>query len=522
MKIKQALTFFKEKIVDGTLQNQVFSDKKKYRVLLISVSLIMVLWQGFFVANRAGISTKHHRAGTTGFAHDFARHFLYYYYYEGLFPVAHRGDSAFVAEDYTADAARASLTEEGEKLVNEWGHWTRLGEHARIFCYLPNAYLRGSPENPSMLPFNAILFNIALQLIWFIFWRFRRPLLGIFIVVLLGSSPFLLYEVYRHENIFALIISSALIQLSLHLPLFKGEFKWKYVAIPIISGVLIGTFIHMRAENLPIIASCFLIYWLNKNLRWSKAILLSGLLIGSFVLTKNAWVSHFDSKWEEATEVVADNGGNPYVYPRNGGHVFWHPILCGFADYDTKYGFVWDDVALFDYSIPILKEKYGIEANYSGKWYLDDFYDEQEWYYQKFDEIPEYEFIMKDKVKQTISDDPGWYATILLKRVTGLFGRTSPVHLNVANIAVPVPWNGWMALPVLLLLWYCRAWFHMKLIIFTLPLAATSLIVYGGGNSTYNSIYHFLTLAIVLTWLTELIWNWYKKKKAEEANNTAT
>jgi hypothetical protein len=518
MKIKQALTFFKEKIVDGTLQNQVFNTKKKYRILLVAGSLVILLWQGFFIANRGGISSDHVRVGATGFAHKFAHHFLYYYYYEGLFPVAHRGDSAFVAEDYSAEAAHASLTEEGESLVNEWGHWTRLGEHARILCYMPNALLRGSPEKPSMLPFNAIMFNLALQLIWFVFWRFRRPLLGLLIVVLIGSSPFLLFEVYRNENIFALIISSALILLSLHIPLFKGEFKWKHVAIPILAGAIIGTFVHMRAENLPIIASCFLIYWLNKNLRWTKAIMLSGLLLGSFTLTKNAWISHFDGKWEEAKEVVADNGGNPYIYPRNGGHVFWHPILCGFADYDTKYGFRWDDVQQFDYSIPILKEKYGIDAKYSGKWHLDDYYDADKWYYEKFDEIPEYEFIMKDKVVQTISDDPGWFATILLKRVAGLFGRTSPVQINAANIAIPIPWNGWMALPVMLLLWYCRAWFYMKLLIFTLPLAATSLIVYGGGNSTFNSIYHFFTLAVVLSWIVELVWNRYVNKKVQQSD----
>jgi hypothetical protein len=37
-----------------------------------------------------------------------------------------------------------------------------------------------------------------------------------------------------------------------------------------------------------------------------------------------------------------------------------------------------------------------------------------------------------------------------------------------------------------------------------MPLAASSIIIYGGGNSTYNSLYPLLTVAMILSWLFEL------------------
>ena len=33
------------------------------------------------------------------------------------------------------------------------------------------------------------------------FWRLRKPLLGVLLVLLLGSDPFQVFEVYRNNNV---------------------------------------------------------------------------------------------------------------------------------------------------------------------------------------------------------------------------------------------------------------------------------------------------------------------------------
>jgi hypothetical protein len=61
-----------------------------------------------------------------------------------------------------------------------------------------------------------------------------------------------------------------------------------------------------------------------------------------------------------------------------------------------------------------------------------------------------------------------------------------------------VPGVGWLLLPILLLVSLMRRAFETKLILFTLPLAATALLVYSGGGTTNYGIAHLLALAVGL------------------------
>ena len=501
-------------LVNGESQSALLANPKKYRILLFAGMAFILLWQGLFFVNYDKIPTspEYIRQGTSGFSHSKAKHFLYFFHQKGIFPLASRMDSAFTAADHTPAGADKIIAEHGETLVNEWEHWSRLGESARIFCFLPGAYIYGTAK-PTIRPFNAMVLLFVLMFTWYMFWHYKRPWLGMFIILLAGSSPYVLAEIYRRENIFGVMAMHGLFQLALHLPLFKGKFKWKYLIIPAVAGIAIATAVNIRGEMLPIIASCFVIYLVNKEIKWLQRIALVAVLLVSYVGVKKGWESYFESKWTNALEVVTENGGNPYTGSRTGGHMFWHPVYCGLGDYDTEKGYKWHDTVPYTYAIPVLKEKYGIDLAYSGKYYIDEYYDDEEWYYKKFDEIPEYEEVVKEKVLADIKSDFGWYAMIVIKRIGGFFNNTSPVHLNFANFRIWIPWIGWLVLPILFLLWRIKAGFELKLLLFTLPMAASSIIIYGGGNSTYNSIFHLIGLALLFSWLFEDYLRWKKQRK---------
>ncbi|MBN1893496.1 hypothetical protein JW906_03330, partial [bacterium] len=84
------------------------------------------------------IPDRFRRRDVTGLAYSSASRFLYFYYYLHLFPLTSSAEKT-----YSAEGARRLLEENGHTLRMEHHHWTRLGEHGRIWCFLPDAWLRG-------------------------------------------------------------------------------------------------------------------------------------------------------------------------------------------------------------------------------------------------------------------------------------------------------------------------------------------------------------------------------------------
>jgi hypothetical protein len=506
MRLRAALDVFATEIAEAPSQRELCARRgPRCALVVFLVGLAIVLGlQGLVLANRATLP-KVSRQGTSGFSHHFAKHFVYHYYLNDLFPVAQR-DENFTAQDFTVEGARRQLDEKGASLVNEWGHWTRLGEHVRILTYAVDVLLRGVTENPDNRPFNILVLWVALACLWGMSCLVRRPVLGFIVTVLVGSSPYLLYETYQNKNIFGLHLSVGLLLTALYLPIIDDtKFRRAFYVLPVLAGLVLGTMVNIRAETLPILVCGLGAPFLRRELRWRRSLTLAGLLLLSHTATDKAWDASFNRKWDEAIAVVSAKGGNPYVYPRISSHNFWHPVFCGLGDYDTTHGYEWKDQVAYRYGVPKVKERYGIELRWNGTAYwLDETYDPQGFYYKKFDEVPEYEQVVKDKVLSDIAEDPLWYLGILGKRVAGFFGKTAPLALRVGPWALPIPWSGWLVLPVMGLLLLTRRWFLVKLLVFTTPLAASSIIIYGGGNSTYNSLYPLLTLAILVSWLFEL------------------
>jgi len=424
------------------------------------------------------------RDATSGFSHDKASHFIYFFYYTGYFPLA----TLNPAPEYSKQGAWKEIKENGNNLIMEYKHWSRLGENLRIIAYLPDAWINGSPQNPSIKAFNALIFTIALLSILFAFASIGKPLLGISLSVVTNITPFFIFEVYGRNNIFYLLASVFLIASAINIKFLTKEYKPRYyLLLPVFTGIITGFFSEIRGEVSAVLISVVLIYamWNEKIFKRIALIVLAG---ASFYLTKISIQKYFDYKFRQTYELVKKYGGHPYDGVRIKGHRFWHPVFCGLGDFDTKYGYKWNDTVAYNYAIPVLKKKYGLDLKYDGHSYaLSEYYDKDSLYYKKFDDYDEYEEVVKEKVLSDIKNDPLWYVVILLKRIIRIFTHT-----------VPFEDAGWITLFLFIWLWKQKKYSLVKFIIASLPLSITPFIIYSGSNTTYISYFSVIGISIIV------------------------
>ena len=457
---------------------------KHFHVLVVLFVLAFNVWL-FHYTESHEIDTEQKRRLTSGLSHDKARHFVYHYYYNDLFPVVSLAEN----KPYSQKGASDLLDAAGADLLMEYRHWARLGENSRIFAYMPGALIKGSPEAPSVKWFNAMVFVLALLICFLGFVRAGKKYLGGLLVLLVNITPFFWYEVYQNENVFALPGSVFLMVLGLNVPLlFRWVPFWKAFGLSALSGVLIGCFSEMRSEIVAVAGSAMLLHLFaatyNPRRRWA----LVAILAVGVVATRQSLRGYFEYKFQEAYEVVREHGGHPYTGLRIKSHLLWHPIFCGLGDFDTEYGFAWSDHVAYAYAVPAIKAKYGLAIRYTpGNYHTDYYYDRAKKYYVKFDEIGVYDGILREKVLTTIRNDPLWYIEILAKRSGRLLWRT-----------LPVPFLGFVMVGLWIYLFRKRRWDYLVLVLASLPLSVTPLLIFSGGNTVYNSMYSYIVLAMVV------------------------
>ena len=469
---------------------QIFSEehllKNKKKTIYVGILIILLFNIGLYNFTDYHQYRIQYRSKTTGFANDIARNFFYFYYYTGNFPLATLNKDL----KYSKDSAYKEIEQNGKDLIMEYRHWARLGENLRIICYYPNAIIKGSPENPRIKLFNTLIFILGLISVFVAFVRIGKPMLGIILVTIVNITPYFFYEIFINFNIFGLLASVFLIITGINLKLiFTGvNKKYLYFILPVISGIIIGFSSEIRGETSIVAGSSILIYILAKQTKYFFKIIMPVLLVLAMFSTKSAIKSYFDKKFEQTAELVAKHGGHVYTGKRISGHRFWHPVFCGLGDFDTKYGYEWNDIVAYVYAGPILKEKYNLDLNYiPGKYYIDEYYDKDSLYYKKHDEFEEYEQVVKEKVLHDIKNDPLWYITILFKRIIAIFTKT-----------LPFPFAGWITLLLSIYLIKKKEWDLLKLIIISLPLSFTPFFIYSGDGTTYNSFFPILGVAILL------------------------
>lgn len=483
--------------------------RRRAAVLVFGLAAI-VAWQAQFARNPGALESTFQQSGSQGLF--WVGDFVYFYYYLGLYPVSVAGPgymSVFgqgsrTPTDYSVEGARRFLTDNRTDLVMD-RLWTfRSGEYGRIFLYLPDLLLKGAPRDPSVLPCHAFVFIVSLCLVFLSCWAIRRPILGAALVVLLGSNPFQLFEVYANENVFGWPVSTALLVLALHLPMLRDESPARHSLwlVPLMTGCLLATVWTVRTEPVAIILSAAATYLVVAGrVGWRRRVGAVLVLVAAFWATSAAWEAYYRVKFNRAREVVAALGGHPMPQMVLVHHRFWHPVWMGLGDFDTKYGHAWWDLGAYRFALPILARKYPGEAPPALNAYslLNAFWDDDRVYRKLPDELPHYGEVLRADVLETIGRDPRWYLGILSRRAWRVLSETTPVQLAVGGWHLGVPFHGLVLLPLVGVLAAARSWMPLKLALFMLPLSLPALAIYSGQGTCFYSCYHLVAAAILVT-----------------------
>jgi hypothetical protein len=458
--------------------------KKKMVWGIVSYCIIF-----YFVGSWFQIPDFQSRQKTTGMAHHLAERFVYFQYYLGLFPVATLSENPGMSKE----AALDELKKNGSELVMEVEHWSRLGEHARIWAYMPNAILRGSAKKPSVRLFNTLVFLGALLTLYLGFHAAGQSLAGTLVTLMGAITPYFIYEIFGRQNVFGLLGAGFFLLIGLHAKsIFIGISKTYWICITLLSAIIIGFLAEIRNETIILLASLLCLIIFAKHKHWLFKFGVAAMALLAVVGTRNGIKSWFNSEFEEAKQIVASHGGHVYNGPRIEGHRFWHPVFCGLGDFDNDHGYRWDDVVAYQYAVPILNEKYHMNIKYNGGFHTQNYYDADSMYYVKFDEIPEYEEVVKEKVVRDITNDPWWYVSILFKRLLAIF-----------NQSLPIPFAGWLLIPAAFLIWKERRFEWISLLLASLALVATPLLIYSGDGATFNALFGFISVAFIAVLIFE-------------------
>jgi hypothetical protein len=91
------------------------------------------------------------------------------------------------------------LRDHPEALRTERGYIIRSGDLGKIWLFNVGTFLRGEAKGLSAFEFNSWFFTLGLVAILVAAWYIDRLLLGMLIVLLVGSHPFQLFEVYADQ-----------------------------------------------------------------------------------------------------------------------------------------------------------------------------------------------------------------------------------------------------------------------------------------------------------------------------------
>jgi hypothetical protein len=490
---------------------------------LAATLLIVIVWQALMF--RVPWPQTYEVRASSGLTEQ--DKFTYFLYYLNVFPVAStkNGLNYFFFMDnepiqqqpnrleYSRAAAQRLLREEPSTVVMEWGHTIRNGQLLLAYLYLPDAWRLGSPRDAEVRVTHGALFLLSLVAIVVMAWIVRRPLFGVVLVLLLGSSPFQMYEAYRHENIFSWPITAFGLLLALSMPLLFGRTMSRAYAVivAVVAGVFAATAGQIRPEPIVLLGGVFLAIAAATTLSRVTRIVVLALLLAATATTTLAWNGYFDHKFEEATRVVGGAGGHVLTGGRERFHTFWHPMWCGLSDFDRTHGYAWSDAQALTFAQPILKAKYGIDLPWwwgvKGKEEHartdEDYVDAAHLYYRIPFHVPHYDEVLRDKILGDIAADPMWYLGILRRRTWRILTEQVPVQLTVPWGALPIPFSGVLVLPLAAVAIRFRRWSELKVLLFSGAVSLPALLVYSGGSVTHYSVFHLTAIALTASVLFE-------------------
>jgi hypothetical protein len=271
----------------------------------------------------------------------------------------------------------------------------------------------------------------------------------------------------------------------------------------------------VRPEPAALILSAAMAYVTVSRVRWRTRAALVVLLGAAFVAGEWAWQGWFDAKFAEARRRVVAAGGHPYDGPRTAHHRLWHVLWCGLGDFGQKYGYAWSDKDAIAYARSVIQTEYGEELPpWDGETvnYETAFWDEAEKYRRTPLEHPLHTPVLREKIVHDISHDPLWYLGVLGQRAWRILAHTSPVSLAWGERRVDLPMHGLVAVLLLALLMWARAWGLVKIIVFALPTSLTALLVYSKRGMPLYSCYHLFAAAMLAAFAAKGVWRVWRRQ----------
>ncbi|MDA0990261.1 MAG: hypothetical protein O3A51_05870 [Verrucomicrobia bacterium] len=415
--------------------------------------------------------------------------YTYGLYYWGLFPVYSPLEQRMaIDEKFDPAFAHDFLIEHADTLKIEHKHEMRFGDNCKFLLPLMEAYFTGRPGEPGIRRTALFFFASALILLMLSALYCRRPLLGAFFAIFLSSSDFQIYEMLRYTN-FSFVITCAALVLACCLPLLLDRQlpRWVVGLSLLVAAAATVFFGNIRPSAFAVGATPLFALLLYQRWRWLSrfgAIALYMLLILSL---KSGLNMFFEYKIKQANAFVTAVGGEPYRGERTAHHPLWHPIYCGLGDFDQTYGYRWSDPSAFGAARPELRE-----AGYKpqkGKGYGD---------YHRLETNPHYAEIIRDKVITNIRQDPGWYLTILAKRVHRIFTEWLPPTVNYIYGRLTVFETVWPHLAWIIVLLLFGLFSEFKLIIGSLSSIAVAFAITTAANGHFYLITHFISASMML------------------------
>jgi hypothetical protein len=485
-------------------------------IVLLAGLTFLVAWQSSFMRADAKIDPTYHVWASTGV--HWEPQFFFFLYHLGITPLK---TDAPIRADTRSEAERLLHNAPDMLKQDEWVTF-RSGDRGRVYLYYVDKLLaHGDARTPKLRPAHALAWIVALSGLWFAMWWSRRAAFGATLVVLLGSNPFQLHSVYGEENVFSWPITVMVMLLAIHVPLMGTLDPTKRLAriYPWIAAVLsaftMASVRCVRSEPLPVILGAVFVYITLSNTRWWKRIALVAVLGISLTLFTNAYTKHFERKFHESQKVLVDLGVEPYTGPYRVYHEVWHAIFCGLGDFDTKHGYLWNDLKAYMYVYPWLQ-----------KWHPDlplnprsapqtFYYDNAKKYPVYYGEVDErYHDLVRDKILGDIKHDPWWFVDIIKKRIWRVLTDTTPVTiaLHDQQFETKSPFWGLFSLPLLGLLYVSRRWFLLRLLCFSVPLAVPALMIFSDFGMAHYSCMHIFGAAIFLSIFAQGFRRWWRSR----------
>lgn len=466
--------------------------------LLALLSVVLGLWQLGFASASHESRRPWAMNASMGMSADAPR-FFYFFDHLGLFPVA--AQEVPQLGPTKADAL-AFVAQHGDRLATDLDTPTstaRFGDYGKMFLFFPDAWLRGDPGHATAIPFNRILFVIALLAVLAAFAFEGHLLLGVSIVVLVGSDPFQILEVNARGNVFSVPISLALLALAAHVRYLTGRHGADVLAFltAAASGVVLASFREVRTEAALMVPAVLATYALMRAPLARRAAMVLLFLV-TFAGTGRAWSCYWSTQFTRAEAFVTHAGGNVFHATHGSHHAFWHAIACGLGDYGGDRGYSWDDRASFRWATTYdaASNPKPLPYHYTRGYFLDETYDGVHPIAPT--DLPAYNDLVSTRVLRDIRQHPAWYAGVLGQRVLAILRDATPAALSLGPFTLAVPGAGWLLLPVLAYALLRRRYFHAALIAFTLPLSVVALLVYSGRGATFYGIAHLIALAVAI------------------------